>query len=77
MSIATGVVGDKTIICYDAVTIGKRAMAKMVGKSFVDIKLSRKDRALPLEAMTCSIKITDETVVIDPLLIFQRICINM
>lgn len=76
MSIATGVVGDKTITCYNAVTVGKLAMAKMVNSPFSDIKLSRKDRALPLSTVNSSIKINDEKVSVDPFLLFQRISIN-
>lgn len=29
MSIATGIVGDNTVLCHDAVTIDKRVMAKI------------------------------------------------
>ncbi|KAF2897311.1 hypothetical protein ILUMI_08863 [Ignelater luminosus] len=59
MSIATGVVGDKSISCYHAVSIGKEAIARVVGKYFGNIKLSRKERALPLASMIRSIKISD------------------
>ncbi|KAJ8872407.1 hypothetical protein PR048_026011 [Dryococelus australis] len=76
MSITTGVVGDNTITCYDALAVGKQAMANMVGKHFTDVKLSRKDRALPLVSMTCSDKIYDDKVVIDPFLIFQGISMS-
>ncbi|KAJ8890401.1 hypothetical protein PR048_009909 [Dryococelus australis] len=48
----------------------------MVGKHFTDVELSRKDRALPLASMTCSDKIYDDIVVVDPFLIFQRIYIS-
>lgn len=76
MSIATGVVGDDTVNCYDAVTCGKQAMNKMVTLPFSDVKLSRKDRALPISSVTSSIKLHDENVAIDPLLLFQRISIS-
>ncbi|KAJ8867661.1 hypothetical protein PR048_031464 [Dryococelus australis] len=76
LSVATGVVGDNTITCYDTPAVGKQAMANMVGKHFTDLKLSRKDRALLLASMTCSVKMYDDRVVVDPFLIFQRMSIS-
>lgn len=76
ISIASGVVGDATINCYDALRIGKEAMNKIVGLPFSSIKLSRKDRALPLSSVSSSIKIHDEKVAVDPTLLFQRMCIS-
>ncbi|KAJ8893697.1 hypothetical protein PR048_006297 [Dryococelus australis] len=52
----TEVMGDNTITYYDAVEVGEQAMAKMVGKYFTGVKLSRKDRAVPLASMTFSVK---------------------
>lgn len=76
MSIATGIVGDTTITCYNAVAIGKQAMAKMVNLEFSNIKLARKDRALPLSTVSSSIKINDEKIPVDPFLLFRRISIS-
>ncbi|KAK4883770.1 hypothetical protein RN001_000041 [Aquatica leii] len=73
MSTATGVVGDNTILCHDVVTIGKQAMAKIQKLPFRNIKLSRKDRALPLFSMNSTIKIDNEKVVVYRLLLFQQI----
>uniref|UniRef100_A0A8D8XVK0 Uncharacterized protein n=1 Tax=Cacopsylla melanoneura TaxID=428564 RepID=A0A8D8XVK0_9HEMI len=76
MSIATGMVGDDTVTCYDAHRVGKEVLAKVVDVPFSEIKLTRKNRALPLSSVTLSIKIHDETVTVDPMLLFQRISIN-
>uniref|UniRef100_A0A8D8UP63 Uncharacterized protein n=1 Tax=Cacopsylla melanoneura TaxID=428564 RepID=A0A8D8UP63_9HEMI len=76
MSIATGMVGDDTVTCYDAHRVGKEVWAKVIDVPFSDIKLTRKNRALPLSSVTLSIKIHDETVTVDPMLLFQRISIN-
>ncbi|KAJ8878928.1 hypothetical protein PR048_019531 [Dryococelus australis] len=65
MSVATGVVGDNTITCYDALAVGKQAMTNMVVKHFTDVKL-----------MTCSVKFYYGNVVVDPFLIFQMISIS-
>lgn len=76
ISIATGVVGDTTINCLNAVAVGKQAMAKMVNSIFSNIKLARKDRALPLSTVSSLIKINDEMVPVDPFLLFRRIFIS-
>uniref|UniRef100_A0A8D8UPN1 Uncharacterized protein n=1 Tax=Cacopsylla melanoneura TaxID=428564 RepID=A0A8D8UPN1_9HEMI len=76
MSIATGMVGDDTVTCYDAHRVGKEVLAKVVDVPFSEIKLTRKNRALPLSSVILSIKIHDETVTVDPMLLFQRISIN-
>ncbi|MBW0528211.1 hypothetical protein O181_067926 [Austropuccinia psidii MF-1] len=76
MSISSGVVGDATITCYDAVRVGKRVMNSIVNLTFADIKLSRKNLALPISSVNSSIKVHDEKVVVDPTLLFQRICIS-
>uniref|UniRef100_A0A8D8W6L2 Uncharacterized protein n=1 Tax=Cacopsylla melanoneura TaxID=428564 RepID=A0A8D8W6L2_9HEMI len=77
MSIATGMVGDDTVTCYDAHRhrVGKEVLAKVVDVPFSEIKLTRKNRALPLSSVTLSIKIHDETVTVDPMLLSQRISI--
>ncbi|KAJ8896679.1 hypothetical protein PR048_002024 [Dryococelus australis] len=74
--IATGAVGNNEITCYDALAVDKQAIANVVCKHFTDVKLSRKDRALPLANMTCSVKMYDAKVAVDHFLIFQRISIS-
>lgn len=51
-------------------------MNKVVGQRFSHVKLSKKHRALPLASMSNSVKVRGETLVIDPLMIFQRISIS-
>ncbi|KAJ8877078.1 hypothetical protein PR048_021530 [Dryococelus australis] len=48
MSLETGVVGDSNIDCYNAISVGKRAIAEVVGKHISDVKLSWRNKALPL-----------------------------
>lgn len=76
MPIVTRVVVDDTILCYDAITIGKRSMAKIENMPLTNIKLSQKDRALPLTSMNSMVKINNEKVVVDPFLLFQQISIS-
>lgn len=51
-------------------------MKKINGKNFKEVKLSRKDKIIPLLASTSKIKVDDDIIPIDPLLLlFQRICV--
>lgn len=75
ISIATGIVGDKRVNCYKANEIGLTEMKKMIGLTYGSVTLKRSSKVLPLGIMTSSIKIRDELIPIDPLLLFQRISI--
>lgn len=44
-------------------------------QKFSELKLTRKNRALPLSSVTLSMKIHNETITVDPMLLFQRISI--
>lgn len=48
-------------------------MKKMVGKSFGDIVLRRKDRVLPLSTVNSSVKVRDEDIPVDTMHLFHRI----
>lgn len=51
-------------------------MAKMTGLTFNNIKLKRTDKVIPLLAMTSTIKVHEEKVPVDPVLLFQRMSIT-
>lgn len=74
-NIATGLIGTDEINCYDALRIGIEAMKKITGVSFADIKLSKKDKVIPLIGVNSKLKIGDSFVPVDPLLLFQRISV--
>lgn len=48
-----------------------------VGKDFASVKFQRKNKVLSLKTVTSSIKINEEIIVVDPLLLFQRISLNV
>ena len=73
MSISTGVIGNDTINCDATVAIGTTSMNKLVGKTFGEVTLHRKDRVLPLAAVNNSVKIRQETVPINTMHLFSRI----
>ncbi|CAH0556725.1 unnamed protein product [Brassicogethes aeneus] len=76
VSIASGIVGDDKINCYKAREVGLASMAKMTGLTFNNIKLKRADKVVPLLAMTSTIKVHEEKVPVDPVLLFQRMSIT-
>jgi len=73
MSIATGVVGGNTINCDSAVEVGTIAIKKILGKTFGDIYLHRKDKVLPLSSVTNSVKVREELIPVNTMQLFYRI----
>jgi len=73
MSIFSGLIGDASINCHEAVEIGRVSMDSIVGKHFSDVSLKRTSRVLTLASLNSSIKVNGEVTPIDPLLLFQRI----
>ncbi|GBN63618.1 hypothetical protein AVEN_238922-1 [Araneus ventricosus] len=76
ISIASGVVGDEKINCHNAREVGITSMIRMFGQTFNNIKLKRVDKVLPLLTISRTIKVHDEKVPIDPVLLFQRMSIT-
>ncbi|XP_052758830.1 uncharacterized protein LOC128202453 [Galleria mellonella] len=74
-NIVTGLIGTDEINCYNALAIGIEAMKSIDDITFNDIKLSKKDKVISLIGVNSKVKIDDKIVPIDPLLLFQRICI--
>lgn len=77
MSIFSGVIGDSKINCYKALEVGTILQNNAVGKDFASAKFQRKNKVLPLRSINSSIKVNEETITIDPLLLFQRISLNV
>ncbi|CAG4972676.1 unnamed protein product [Parnassius apollo] len=76
MSISIGVVGNDKINFHNARAVGLASISKMTGQTFNNIKLKRADRVLPLFSASSVIKVHDEKVPIDPVLLFQRMSIT-
>ncbi|GBN69821.1 hypothetical protein AVEN_121510-1 [Araneus ventricosus] len=76
ISIASGVVGDEKINCHNAREVGITSMTRMFAQTFNNIKLKRVDKVLPLLTISSAIKVHDEKVPIDPVLLFQRMSIT-
>lgn len=76
MSIAIGVISREMINCYDAFELGKASLDKIIGQNITNISFKRKDNVMPLITVSSCIRIQDEVVPIDSLLLFQRICMT-
>lgn len=75
ISLASGVTANETINCHKVFEIGVEAMKKIDGLNFKEIKFKRSNKCLPLLAVNSKIKINNEIVSVDPLLLFQRISV--
>lgn len=51
-------------------------MSRMAGETFNNIKLKRSEKVLPLLAASSTVKVHEEEIAIDPVLLFQRMSIT-
>ncbi|KAE8746250.1 hypothetical protein FOCC_FOCC007122, partial [Frankliniella occidentalis] len=73
VSLANGIVGSEDVNC-DRAEIGRKCISEMVGKSFEDLHLRRKDKVTSLGSTGKSVKLGERDVVmIDSMQLFHRI----
>ena len=72
-SVATGIVADVSVNCDNALQISQCSMKTMIGKTYSELTLHRKDKVKSLAAMYNTIKINGKDTVIKPALLFNRI----
>lgn len=75
MSISTGIIGDEKINCHRAHEIGLQMMSNICDKDFGSITFQRSKKVQTLANVNSSITIEKTRIAIDPLLLFQRMCI--
>lgn len=75
MSISTGIMGVEKINCHKSQEVCIDSMSKIVGENFYNVKFKRNDRVKSLGVMNVGVRIDDDIIPINPLLIFQRMCI--
>ena len=73
ISISSGLVADEKVNCDEADVIGTSAAKSLEGKSFVDLKLSRKDRVYTISGVTNTVKVRGQEAVVNPTLLLMRI----
>lgn len=77
MSIFSGIVGDDSINSHRAYEVGMKSVESIISKDFETVTFKRKDKVLSLKSINSSIKVNDEAVTINPLLLFQRLCVSI
>ncbi|XP_031335335.1 uncharacterized protein LOC116165167 isoform X2 [Photinus pyralis] len=78
ISLSTGVMGDEKINCHLSREEGVKCIDKMLaiaGNNFESVKFKRRDRVLSLATMKSSIIVHDQSVVVNPTTLFQRMSI--
>lgn len=73
ISLATGVVGDEKINCWDAWNCGVKCQLQMIGNNFADVSLKRSTKVLPLSTQGSNVKVNDFVLPINSTLLYQRI----
>ena len=75
MSLSSKLVGEKGVNCHIARDIGKKAMLKVVGENFQDVKFERKTKVVSLSSTVRTFTVGNRQVTIDLLTLFHRICV--
>lgn len=73
VSVFSGLSADSTINCDNASEIGSRLQQECIGENFADLSLKRSAKVLPLSAMTTTIKVKGERVVINQQQMLNRV----
>ncbi|GBL97962.1 hypothetical protein AVEN_126864-1 [Araneus ventricosus] len=75
MSIDSGIVGGNEVNCHLSEEIGRDTISKRMGKNFENVKFKRKGKVVTLASINSSVKIGNISIVVDPLVLFLRLCI--
>ncbi|GBM50045.1 hypothetical protein AVEN_90783-1, partial [Araneus ventricosus] len=75
MSIDSGIVGGNEVNCHLSEEIGRDMISKMMGKKFENVKFKRKGKVVTLASINISVKICNISIVVDPHILFHRLCI--
>ncbi|XP_049762542.1 uncharacterized protein LOC126088442 [Schistocerca cancellata] len=76
MSISSGVVGTEDVNCHMCHEDGEKGMKRIFGDNFHDVKFRRKDKVVTLLSAFNSVKAGSTKITpVDPLTLFQRICL--
>ncbi|GBL97632.1 hypothetical protein AVEN_193485-1, partial [Araneus ventricosus] len=75
MSIDSGIVGGNEVSCHLSEEIGRDMISKMMGKKFENVKFKRKGKVVTLASINSSVKICNISIVVDPHILFHRLCI--
>lgn len=76
ISLDTGLIGDETVDCHLAYEKGLEVLNRITGSYFSNLQLKRRDKVIPLMAMSSSILVNDQKVAVNPNSVFQRIVMS-
>ena len=75
LSIFSGTIADDTINCDQAVAIGSVSEEGMIGESFGELKLQRKDNVKSIASMNNTVKIHEQHVTVNPQQMLNRMLV--
>ncbi|GBO42542.1 hypothetical protein AVEN_196050-1 [Araneus ventricosus] len=75
MSIDLGIVGGNEVNCHLSEEIGRDMISKMMEKKFENVKFKRKGKVVTLASINSFVKICNISIVVDPHILFHRLCI--
>ena len=73
----SGLTADEKVNCDEAEEVGKKIQKKLDGSSWTVATVKRSEKAVTLVSLKPTIRIANETVVVDPLVLFSRLIILM
>lgn len=76
ISLSSGILGTTDINCQEAFQVGLKMLSNVIGSTFDSLPLKRKDTISSLSDVNSSLLVANKRVTIDPLLLFQRMCIS-
>ncbi|GBO44881.1 hypothetical protein AVEN_146851-1 [Araneus ventricosus] len=74
MSTDSGIVGGNEVNCHLPEEIGRDMISKMMGENFENVKFKRKGKVVTLASFNSSVKAGNISIVVDPLMLFHRLC---
>lgn len=75
ISISSGFVGTDKVNCHQAELVGQKGISRIVGNNYANVAFKRSDKVITLASVANCAKIGKESVTVDPLTLFHRICI--
>lgn len=75
ININSGVVGSDQVNCHQAQVVGGAGIAKIVGNTFGEVSFKKKDKVITLMSDMNTMKVGDKKLSVDPLTLFNRMCI--
>ena len=73
----SGLIAEELITCDDAENIGRIIQQSMDNVALSDASIKRLQQAIPLSSLKPSVKVGNQTIVINPMALFSRLVVLM